>query len=107
MLFKVATGCANLSDLRSIHGSISLYNTLLSLIRDAYVTGSFTAIDNLLMEDFDSVNILYNELDSAVGHLISDTSVMDGYSDTADEIKEKLEENGKEVEELKRLYRYV
>ena len=58
------------------------------------------------MEDFSLLNGLYEELNTAVGKVISDHSVMEGYSNTADEIKEKLDKNIKEVDELKDVYRY-
>lgn len=59
------------------------------------------------MEDFSQLDNLYTELDTAVGQLISDYSVMEGYSNTADEVKEKLGQNSREVEELRDLYRFV
>lgn len=59
------------------------------------------------MEDFSQLDHLYTELDTAVGQLISDYSVMEGYSNTADEVKEKLDQNSREVEELRDLYRFV
>ena len=59
------------------------------------------------MEDFSQLDNLYTELDTAVGQLISDYSVMEGYSNTADEVKEKLGQNSREVEELRDIYRFV
>ena len=59
------------------------------------------------MEDFSQLDGLHTELNTAVGELISEYSVMEGYSNTADEIKEKLDHNAREVEELRDQYRYV
>lgn len=58
------------------------------------------------MEDFSQLDNLYTELDTAVGQLVSEYSVMEGYSNTADDIKERLEENTRQVEELRDVYRY-
>ena len=103
---KVATGAANLSDLHTIHSAIALYKNILSLLHDTYFNVNLQTIDELLMEDFSLLTGLYEELNTAVGKVISDHSVMEGYSNTADEIKEKLDKNIKEVDELKDVYRY-
>ena len=58
------------------------------------------------MEDFSQLDNLYTELDTAVGQLVSEYSVMEGYSNTADDIKERLEGNTRQVEELRDVYRY-
>jgi len=102
---RVATGVANLSDLRSIHGAIVLYKNILSLLYDTYFNSNLQAIDHLLMEEFNQLDGLFTELDTAVGQLISEYSVMEGYSNTADEIKERLDDNATQVDELRDLYR--
>ena len=104
--FKVATGVANLSDLRSIHGAMVIYKNILSLLHDTYFHSNLHTIDHLLMEEFGELDSLYTELDIAVGQLISDSSVMQGYSNTADDIKDKLEENARQVDGLRDRYRY-
>ena len=106
-LLKVATGIANLSDLRSIHGALVTYKNILLRLYDSHFGSNLRVIDHLLMEDFSQLDNLYTELDTAVGQLISDYSVMEGYSNTADEVKEKLGQNSREVEELRDLYRFV
>ena len=106
-LLKVATGIANLSDLRSIHGALVTYKNILLRLYDSHFHSNLHVIDHLLMEDFSQLDNLYTELDTAVGQLISDYSVMEGYSNTADEVKEKLGQNSREVEELRDLYRFV
>ena len=103
----MATGVANLSDLRSIHGAIVLYKNILSLLYDTYFNSNLQAIDHLLMEEFNQLDGLFTELDTAVGQLISEYSVMEGYSNTADEIKERLDDNATQVDELRDLYRCV
>ena len=107
IIFKVATGVANLSDLRSIHGAIVLYKNILSLLYDTYFNSNLQAIGHLLMEEFNQLDGLFTELDTAVGQLISEYSVMEGYSNTADEIKERLDDNATQVDELRDLYRCV
>ena len=106
-MFKVATGIANLSDLRSIHGALVTYKNILLRLYDSQFGSNLHVIDHLLMEDFSQLDNLYTELDTAVGQLISDYSVMEGYSNTADEVKEKLGQNSREVEVLRDLYRFV
>ena len=58
------------------------------------------------MEDFSLLDDLYKELDTAVGKVESEHTVMKGYSNKADKIKENLYENAKQVHELKDVYRY-
>lgn len=58
------------------------------------------------MKDFSLLDDLYRELDTAVGKVESDHTVMKGYSNKADEIKEKLCKNMKQVEKLRDVYRY-
>lgn len=84
-----------------------LYKNILSLLYDTYFDSKLQAIDHLLMEEFSQLDGLFTELDTAVGQLISEYSVMEGYSNTADEIKERLDDNGREVERLRDLYRYA
>lgn len=84
-----------------------LYKNILSLLYDTYFDSKLQAIDHLLMEEFSQLDGLFTELDTAVGQLISEYSVMEGYSNTADEIKERLEDNTREVERLRDLYRYA
>lgn len=102
---RVATGVANLSDLRAIHGAIVIYKNIVSLVHNSYFDANLRVIDHLFMADFDQLDGLYNELDTAVGQIVSENSMMEGYSNTADEIKDKLDENTREVEELRDLYR--
>ena len=83
-----------------------IYKKILSLLHDTYFNSNLHTIDHLLMEEFGELESLYTELDIAVGQLISDSSVMHGYSNTADDIKDKLEENGRQVDGLRDLYRY-
>ncbi|KAJ7372928.1 MutS protein 1 [Desmophyllum pertusum] len=104
---RVATRAASLSDLRSIHSAIVLYKNIISLLYDTYFNGDLHTIDELLMKDFSLLDGLYKELDTAVGQLVSDYSVMEGYSNTVDEISDKLNNNTREVDELKHLYRYL
>ena len=104
---KVATGSANLSDLRSIHSAIVLYKNVISLLYDTYFSGDLQVIEGLLMKDFNLLDDLYKELSTAVGELMSDYSVMEGYSDAADELKEKLDNNTREVDKLRDFYRYL
>ena len=106
-VLKVATGSANLSDLRAIHSAIVLFKNAISLLYDAYFSGDLQVIDGLLMKDFSLLDGLYNELNSAVGELMSEYSVMQGYSNKADELMEKLGDNGREVDKLKEHYRYL
>ena len=106
-ILKVATRAASLSDLRSIHSAIVLYKNIISLLYDTYFNGDLHTIDELLMKDFSLLDGLYKELDTAVGQLVSDYSVMEGYSNTVDEISDKLNNNTREVNELKDLYRYL
>lgn len=103
---KVATGSANLSDLRAIHGAIALYKNVVSLVYDAYFSGDLQVIDGLLMKDFSLLDGLYNELNTAVGELMSECSVMQGYSNQADELMGKLDDNAREVDKLRDHYRY-
>lgn len=105
-VLKVATGSANLSDLRAIHSAIVLYKNAISLLYNAYLSGDLQVIDGLLMKDFSLLDGLYNELNTAVGELMSEYSVMEGYSNKADELMEKLNDNAREVEKLKDHYRY-
>ena len=107
ILFKVATGIANLSDLRSIHTALVTYKNILLLLYNNLFDSNLNVIEDLLMRDFSQLDGLFTELDNAVGQLISDYSVMEGYSNTADEVKEKLDQNAREVEELRNLYRFV
>lgn len=58
------------------------------------------------MKDFSLLDDLYRELDTAVGKVESDHTVMIGYSIMADEIKEKLCKNMKQVDKLRDVYRY-
>lgn len=58
------------------------------------------------MKDFSLLDDLYGELDTAVGKVESDHTVMKGYSNKADEIKEKLCKNMKQVDKLRDVYRY-
>lgn len=104
-IIQVATGIANLSDLRAIHGALVIYKKILSHLHDSHFDVNLQPIDNLLMEDFSLLDGLYNELDTAVGQIISEHSVMEGYSNTADEIKERLNENTRQVEQLRDIYR--
>lgn len=106
-VLKVATGSANLSDLRSIHSAIVLYRNAISLLYDTYFSGDLQVIEGLLMKDFSLLDGLYRELSTAVGELMSDYSVMEGYSNIADELKEKLDDNTREVDKLRNLYRYI
>jgi len=103
---KVATGSANLSDLRAIHGAIALYKNVVSLLYDVYFSGDLQVIDGLLMKDFSLLDGLYNELNTAVGELMSECSVMQGYSNQADELMGKLDDNAREVDKLRDHYRY-
>ena len=103
---KVAIGSANLSDLRAIRSAIVLYKNAISLLYDAHFSGDLQVIDGMLMKDFSSLDGLYNELNTAVGELISEYSVMQGYSNKADELTEKLDNNAREVDKLKDHYRY-
>lgn len=103
---KVATGSANLSDLRAIHSAIVLFKNVISLLYDDYFSGDLHVIDGLLMKDFSLLDGLYNELNTAVGELMSECSVMQGYSNKADELMEKLDHNAREVDKLKDHYRY-
>lgn len=105
-VLKVATGSANLSDLRAIHSAIVLYKNAISLLYDAYFSGDLQVIDGLLMKDLSLLDGLYNELNTAVGELMSEYSVMQGYSNKADELTEKLDNNAREVDKLKDHYRY-
>ena len=107
VILKVATGVANLSDLRAIHGAIVIYKNIVSLVHNSYFDANLRVIDHLFMANFDQLDGLYNELDTAVGQIVSENSMMEGYSNTADEIKDKLDENTREVEELRDLYRYA
>ena len=104
-IFQVATGIANLSDLRAIHGALVIYKKILSHLYDTHFDVNLQSIDHLLMADFSLLDGLYNELNTAVGQIISEHSVMEGYSNTADEIKERLNNNTRQVEELRDLYR--
>lgn len=104
-IFQVATGIANLSDLRAIHGALVIYKKVLSHLYDTHFDVNLQPIDHLLMADFSLLDGLYNELNTAVGQIISEHSVMEGYSNTADEIKERLNNNTRQVEELRDLYR--
>ena len=106
-VLKVATGSANLSDLRSIHSAIVLYKNAISLLYDTYFNGDLHVIEGLLMKDFSLLEGLCKELSTAVGELMSDYSVMEGYSNIADELKEKLDDNTREVDKLRDLYRYL
>ena len=106
VVFKIATGVANLSDLRAIHGALVIYKNILSLLHDSFFDSNLETIDHLLMEEFSQLDSLYAELDTAVGQLVSEYSVMEGYSNTADEIKDRLDENATQVEELRDVYRY-
>ncbi len=103
----MATGSANLSDLRSIHSAIVLYRNAISLLYDTYFSGDLHVIEGLLMKDFSLLDGLFKELSTAVGELMSDYSVMEGYSNIADELKEKLDDNTREVDKLRDLYRYL
>ena len=103
---KVATGSANLSDLRAIHSAIALYKNVVFLLYNAYFSGDLQVIDVLLMKDFSLLDGLYNELNTAVGELMSEYSVMQGYSNKADKLMEKLDDNIREVDKLKDHYRY-
>lgn len=58
------------------------------------------------MKDFSLLDDLYRELDTAVGKVESDHTVMKGYSNKADKIKEKLCKNMKQVDKLRDVYRY-
>ena len=82
-----------------------LYRKILHLLSTSYSHGPRDAVDVLLMDDLGSLDDIMEELDNAVGQLTSEYSVMEGYSHTADEIRAKIEENGKKVTELKALYR--
>ena len=106
-VLKVATGSANLSDLRAIRSAIVLYKNAISLLYDAYFSGDLQVIDGLLMKDFSLLHGLYNELNTAVGELMSEYSVMQGYSNKADDLMEKLDDNAREVDKLKDHYRYL
>lgn len=106
-VLKVATGSANLSDLRAIHSAIVLYKNTISLLYDAYFSGDLQVLDGLLMKDFSLLDGLYKELNTAVGELMSEYSVMQGYSNKADELTEKLDDNTREVDKLKDHYRYL
>lgn len=102
---RVATGVANLSDLRAIYVALVIYKNIISLLQDNLFNSNLQTIDHLLMEDFSQLDNLYTELDTAVGQLVSEYSVMEGYSNTADDIKERLEGNTRQVEELRDVYR--
>ena len=63
------------------------------------------AVSNLLMKDFESLQGLHDELDRSVGELTSEYSMMEGYSDNADDVQRKIVENGQKVQELKEIYK--
>lgn len=69
------------------------------------MTAENQAIANLLVEDFDELHELQCELDQAVGELTSKHSVMEGYSDTADHIRDSIAQNEQEVVNLREEYR--
>lgn len=103
VVFKVATGTAELGDLRSIRNAIFLYSNILSILKASPTRTD--AISDLLVGDFEELSELRNELDQAVGELTSKHSVMEGYSDTADDIRERIAQNEKEVAQLREEYR--
>ena len=57
------------------------------------------------MKDFESLQGLHDELDRSVGELTSEYSMMEGYSDNADDVQRKIVENGQKVQELKEIYK--
>ena len=59
------------------------------------------------MEDFEELRELQIELDQAVGELTSKHSVMEGYSDTADVIRDRIAQNEQEVANLRQEYRLL
>ena len=103
----MATGIAGLSDLRAIWNSLRLYRTIMSLLESSHHSGPRDAIEELLIKDLHSLDHLMEELDHAVGQLTSEYSVMEGYSNTADGIREQIQYNGNKVAELRALYRSV
>jgi chromosome segregation ATPase len=93
-----------LGDLRSIRNSIFLYSNVLSILKSS--PEEIDAISGLLVNDFEELGELQNELDQAVGELTSKNSVMEGYSDTADDIRDRIAQNEREVAQLREHYRW-
>ena len=63
------------------------------------------AVSSLLINDFESLEKLRDELDRSVGELTSEYSMMEGYSNNADDVQKRIDENGEKVQQLRESYR--
>ena len=104
---QIATGLAGLSDLRSIRNSLILYQKVLDLLSPRFSTKcrNVEAVSSLLINGFDGLEELRGELDRSVGELTSEYSMMEGYSDNADEIQKRIVANAEMVQELRDTYK--
>lgn len=104
---QIATGLAGLSDLRSIRNSLILYQKVLDLLSISFSTKcrNVEAVNSLLINDFERLEELRNELDRSVGELTSEYSMMEGYSDNADDVQKRIFANAEKVQELKETYK--
>ncbi|XP_048588429.1 DNA mismatch repair protein MutS isoform X2 [Nematostella vectensis] len=105
-LQKVATSMAGLADLRLIRDSIIIYSNIRDLLRSSIAHESISVIGLLRALDYEAMEGLRTKLEQAVGHVESvEASVLEGYSDEADEIRAKIGENEQQVKDLMESYR--